>query len=141
MNDIFKFRIFDKEFDQYINPDETDYYIDSNGRVILEIERITENGVFELKEFDITEADDLYRIDRCTGLRDKNGRLIYEGDILQYTDTHGFKIQQEIVWDSENARFAHVVDDGLGLGYRLSPLEKEICALKEIIGNIHEVEK
>lgn len=140
MNDIFKFRIFDKEFKQYINPDDTDYYIDSSGRVILEIERITENGVFELKEFDITEADDLYRIERCTGLRDKNGRLIYEGDILQYTDTHGFKIRQEVVWENDNARFTHVVEDGLGLGYRLSPLEKEICALKEVVGNIHEVE-
>ena len=85
MNDIFKFRIFDKEFDQYINPDETDYYIDSNGRVILEIERITESGVFELKEFDITEADDLYVVERCTGLRDKSGKLVYEGDIVHQT--------------------------------------------------------
>ena len=141
MNDIFKFRIFDKEFDQYINPDETDYYIDSNGRVILEIESIAENGVVEFKYIDIAEENDIYAVERCTGLRDKNGRLIYEGDILQYTDTHGFKIRQEVVWENDNARFTHVVEDGLGLGYRLSPLEKEICALKEIVGNIHEVEK
>lgn len=140
MNDIFKFRIFDKEFDQYINPDETDYYIDSNGRVILEIERITENGVFELKEFDITEADDLYRIERCIGIRDKNGRLIYDGDILQYTDANGFKIQQEVVWDDENARFAHVAELGC-FDRTFSPFEREICAQKEIVGNIHEVEE
>lgn len=139
MDDSLRIRIFDKEFDQYINPDETDYYIDSNGRVILEIERITENGVFELKEFDITEADDLYRIERCTGLRDKNGLLIFEGDILQYTDKNGCKIQQEVIWDDRKARFAHVVDWGI-FDRTISPLDQELCSQKEIVGNIHEVE-
>lgn len=79
-------------------------------------------------------------LEQCTGLRDKNGKLIYEGDILQYTDTSGLKIQQEVVWDSENARFAHVVDWGC-FDRNFSPLEREICAQKEIVGNIHEGEK
>lgn len=125
MNDRFRFRVWDKDRKRYTSVMPV---VLCNDRYTREI-AMPDNG------------DGQYVIEQCTGLRDKNGRLIYEGDILQYTDTHGFKIQQEIVWDSENARFAHVVDDGLGLGYRLSPLEKEICALKEIVGNIHEVEK
>ncbi len=140
MDDSLRIRIFDKEFKQYINPDDTDYYIDSSGRVILEVESITESGVVEFKYIDIATENDIYAVERCTGLRDKNGRLIYEGDILQYTDTNGFKIQQEVVWDSENARFAHVVDWGC-FDRTFSPLEREICALKEVVGNIHEVEK
>ena len=79
-------------------------------------------------------------VGRPTGHYDKNRRMIYEGDILQYTDANGFKIQQEVVWDDENARFAHVVDWGC-FDRTFSPLEREICAQKEIVGNIHEVEK
>lgn len=125
MNDRFKFRVWDNERKRYTSVNPVFICIDRHTREIA----MPDNG------------DGQYVIEQCTGLRDKNGRLIYEGDVLQYTDTNGFKIQQEVVWDSENARFAHVVDDGLGLGYRLSPLEKEICALKEIVGNIHEVTK
>ena len=141
MNDSLRIRIFDKEMGQYVNPVDTDYYIDSNGRVILVIESIAKIGVVELKDIDISEENDLYAVERCTGLRDKNGRLIYEGDILQYTDANGVKIQQEVVWDSENARFAHVVSGGCIIDWNFYPLEEEICAQKEIVGNIHEVDK
>lgn len=125
MNDRFKFRVWDNEQKRYTS-----------------VKPVVLCGEASTREIAMPDnSDNQYVIEQCTGLRDKNGRLIYEGDILQYTDTHGFKIRQEVVWENDNARFTHVVEDGLGLGYRLSPLEKEICALKEIVGNIHEVKK
>lgn len=124
MNDRFKFRVWDKERKRYTS--------------VMPV--VLCNDWF-IREIAMQDNDDgQYVIEQCTGLRDKNGLLIYEGDILQYTDTNGFKIQQEVVWDSENARFAHVVDWGC-FDRTFSPLEREICAQKEIIGNIHEVEK
>lgn len=127
-----RIRIFDKEFKRYIDPEEIDYYIDSNGRVILEIERITENGVFELKEFDITEADDSYRIERCTGLRDKNGKLVYEGDVLHQTVSG---LACRIVF--YRGAFCGKFDNGF-----TSPLPGWFRPdSDEVIGNIHEGEK
>ena len=136
MNDSLRIRIFDKEMGLYVDPVDTDYYITPGGRVILVIAK---SGVIELKDIDISEENDLYAVERCTGLRDKNGRLIYEGDILQYTDKNGCKIQQEVVWDDENAMFAHV--DLRCIDRAFYPLEREICAQKEIVGNIHEEEE
>ena len=123
MNDRFKFRVWDNEQKRYTS-----------------VKPIVLCNDWFIREIAMQDNDDgQYVIEQCTGLRDKNGLLIYEGDILQYTDTHGFKIRQEVVWENDNARFTHVVESDLGLGYRLSPLEKEICALKEVVGNIHEV--
>lgn len=124
MNDRFKFRVWDNEQKRFTSVKPVVLCVEGNAREIA------------MQDND----DGQYMIEQCTGLRDKNGRLIYEGDILQYTDAHGFKIQQEVVWDDENARFAHVAEWGC-FDRTFSPLEREICAQKEIVGNIHEVKK
>ena len=122
-NDRFKFRVWDNEQKRYTS-----------------IKPIVMCKDWFIREIAMQDNDGQYVIEQCTGLRDKNGLLIYEGDILQYTDANGFKIQQEVVWDSETARFAHVVDGGC-FNRTFSPLEREICAQKEVVGNIHEVKK
>ena len=96
MNDRFKFRLWDDEKKQYHH---NDFVVTATGYI---------NKILE----------------QCTGLKDKNDNLIYEGDIIRVEDNNC-----SVSWDNENARY-----EVSGYG--------EIAYLNyydiEVIGNVHE---
>jgi len=110
--DRFKFRVWDKERKCFFNNDEVVIY--PNG----------EESFFNA-DYDFTECV----VEQCTGLKDKNGKLIYEGDVLKDWRYDVFRI----VFNDEYAQFLSKDADGF-----VSPIEADVMENCEIIGNIHE---
>lgn len=101
-----KFRAWDKEIHKFKYPDLWDSSMPSNWR-------------------------DWYELMQYTGLKDKNGKEIFEGDIVKYKSPSDCGIE-EIKWNGESISLSY---SSQGLKTLMS-----INFVFEVIGNIYEDE-
>ena len=115
MNDRFRFRVFDKEKNNYVDDCEVELILHNDGVLLFG------NWHEDIKFVE----QDKYIIEQCANVRDKNGNLIYEGDLLGglpvvwVNELNGFRVKVNTIrgWDW------HYINEFTN---------------QEITGNIHE---
>lgn len=122
-----KFRIWIKDEKRYYDEsDEESYMIVPNGNVTYTSEAYEEDDVWFN---DTTSATNDVIVEQYTGIKDKNGKEIYEGDIVEYdwyitSDNQTYRTKEQVIFDD--------------MGARLDTDRIRFCTNVEVIGNIHE---
>jgi len=88
------------------------------------------------EEWFLPQVKDKFEVMQYTGLKDRNGKEIYEGDIFRITNPNSLYI---VTWDEANGRFLGVAVGGVErrIAY-VGMVDRNDKPAIEVIGNIYE---
>ena len=141
MNDRFKFRVWDKKNSEYVPEGKM-----CDVHCLLHRDGTLDCGVAYDDGYaggiDWVNIEDAI-IEQCTGAKDKNGKLIFEGDVV----IGSWNTKLVVIWDEVSIEYRVKPLDGGGdreFHYFSSSRYLDDGAISychfEIIGNVHEME-
>lgn len=108
-------------------------FIHAVGNSVNESDKVGEEGCLRFVAFEVDPST----ICQCTGLTDKNGKLIWENDIIRYADMIiGTEKIDRIELNETHASFVRLHTSQMGLQYLY--IDEFIANGCEVIGNIFE---
>lgn len=116
MNNRFRFRVFDKEKNNYVDDSEVELILHNDGVLLF--------GNWH-EDIKVVEQDK-FIVEQCTGLRDNIGHLIYEGDILRTYD------EDWVIVEWVDCGFKALIDD------TYYDLDDIVDKYTQVISNLHE---
>jgi len=116
-------------------------FMDRYGKELPDLDCVfyTQDDFFDDTWLNTDDYEDI-TVEQYTGLKDKNGKEIYDGDIITETisgvEDYDIKQDYEVYWDDDTLCWG--IRGTKGFNYNLHSDLYETNMSREVIGNIHE---